>query len=511
MLVLPDRTRIPIMEYHQEQKDLFHHQNGYLSSGLLTPSSSAYEGRRDSIASAQSSISYAQSYSSSSYYSPKMPPTPTSQRDPGTEDFIWVQAPSSYDGRTQNSGDEATFGDCRTETPVTLSQSMPGAESHAPFSGSWVYVGQNEYGIRQETFQSNDGLPAAGDFRSAFDAELESHCSQALLPSTVEAVPGLSPWSHPYPSSPNGLPDDRSNDLTYGYAAPASLANSLDWTSATSAHIFPGLVAPDTMMPKDSVVFDMNDGPSYIQSHSESFDERLESYDSCSTPLLRPQPEAFLDTEIDGFQLVKKEDSDFEEHDEKPSRSIYVSPTGAKSVKKERRSSRASNNRKKPRAAKKNSYVTKFEEGDIHWDVDGGDIELDKNGRLLFRPDGCGVKKLTCKEIGCDKKFARPEHLKRHEDIHIGHQRYKCRLKNCPKKFNRWDNCLYHYLTHVKRPQRKSTRNDQFTLQEVETQVRVVLGAEGKIEDAQKIIDWLRTKVQADLEGKKLADIRAHL
>ncbi|KAF2492423.1 hypothetical protein BU16DRAFT_428646, partial [Lophium mytilinum] len=55
-------------------------------------------------------------------------------------------------------------------------------------------------------------------------------------------------------------------------------------------------------------------------------------------------------------------------------------------------------------------------------------------------------KQNFCEHAGCDKKFARPEHLKRHEQTHANEKLYCCVV--CEKPFNRNDNCLAHYLTH---------------------------------------------------------------
>ncbi|KAF4629591.1 hypothetical protein G7Y89_g8554 [Cudoniella acicularis] len=65
-----------------------------------------------------------------------------------------------------------------------------------------------------------------------------------------------------------------------------------------------------------------------------------------------------------------------------------------------------------------------------------------------------------CKFLGCDKKFQRSEHLKRHEKIHYDCEILPCPF--CPKTFkNRADNLMSHMKIHAK-PKKKAGRTDYF-------------------------------------------------
>jgi hypothetical protein len=52
----------------------------------------------------------------------------------------------------------------------------------------------------------------------------------------------------------------------------------------------------------------------------------------------------------------------------------------------------------------------------------------------------------------CQKRFARPEHLRRHvRTVHESHYNYVCKVPLCLKTFSRSDNLRDHYWTHLER------------------------------------------------------------
>ncbi|KAF2815698.1 uncharacterized protein BDZ99DRAFT_457669 [Mytilinidion resinicola] len=488
----------PVMEFSHEPKDIYHSQNSFLSSGLLTPSTPVYEGRRDSIVSTQS---YAQSYGSGSFYSPKTPPTPISQRDPATEDFTFVHAVSSFDG-TAVSASEDVFCECISEVPTPLPQSMRGMENHSPFPQEWVYVQQqNQYPIRQGILHSNDSSPAARDLPSAFNALLGP---QAQAQPSVGGLPDSNSWSI-YSNNAHGIPDAGPHDLGYSYAHPPSLSNNVQvdqWPASTSGQVFPCIGATNTIRPEHSV-FDMEDGSAYIPMQPDSFDESFSSYDTCSSPMLHSQQDSYPDIPTEDYPQVKTEESDAEEYDIKPQRRIYESPTGGKGVKKEHRVSK-----KKPKRGKTKSFISTLQTGDVQVQMER-DIERSVDGKY-YRRHGGDQKKLPCEFEGCDKTFARPEHKKRHEQTHENLKLYECAI--CEKPFNRHDNCLAHYITHVMRVDGKSKRNKPYPLSEMEVMIRRRLRKIGRHEEGEKIIEWIQNKIlgEADQKPAKMA-VRASL
>ncbi|KAH0610510.1 uncharacterized protein H6S33_012037 [Morchella sextelata] len=55
-----------------------------------------------------------------------------------------------------------------------------------------------------------------------------------------------------------------------------------------------------------------------------------------------------------------------------------------------------------------------------------------------------------CKEKGCDGRFKRPEHLRRHERTHTQERPYKCDVRGCGRPFSRSDNLKAHRRTHMR-------------------------------------------------------------
>ncbi|KAF2143394.1 uncharacterized protein K452DRAFT_215001, partial [Aplosporella prunicola CBS 121167] len=58
------------------------------------------------------------------------------------------------------------------------------------------------------------------------------------------------------------------------------------------------------------------------------------------------------------------------------------------------------------------------------------------------------TKKQRCRFEGCVKTFARPEHLKRHENTHSKERPFPCVVPCCRRRFSRNDNRKAHYETH---------------------------------------------------------------
>ena len=88
--------------------------------------------------------------------------------------------------------------------------------------------------------------------------------------------------------------------------------------------------------------------------------------------------------------------------------------------------------------------------------------ENTKRPSARFLPPNIRVQKLADKECpwaGCDRKFQRQEHLKRHERIHLNMELIPCEF--CQKKFGRSDNLKSHIKLHAD-PMKKSRRTKFF-------------------------------------------------
>lgn len=74
---------------------------------------------------------------------------------------------------------------------------------------------------------------------------------------------------------------------------------------------------------------------------------------------------------------------------------------------------------------------------------DSGDSAVDQKKRKRSRNSGEIVKGFVCDIRGCEKRFRRSEHLKRHiRSLHTGEKPFECRT--CHKNFSRSDNLAQH-------------------------------------------------------------------
>ncbi|XTI93694.1 hypothetical protein V2W45_1473004 [Cenococcum geophilum] len=464
------------MDFAQlDSKDIFHHsQTGYSPSGFLTPSSSAYEGRRDSIASCQSTSSYAKSFSSS-FYSPQMPPTPSSQRDSLADDFTFVHYHSSFEGASPNSSVDASFGECQPEASLPIKPRPRSIEDHSTFGHepglAYVQPPEPYSPMRSIRTQQNDILPAASDFVSVLHSLVGSQPGQSPIQAPIEEVSMLNSWgtSSSYMTYPE-------QDLPYASydTHPPSFSSSMqwEWGGLPSEPILPCMEAPSaTIIPSDSII-EVEEG-SYIPIQPDAFENGPSSYDGCSSPIPSPRCEVYVDTKTEPFHQMKEEPEE-DAYEEKFSRSIDVSPTGGKGVKKERRGSRVP--KKKSKTDKHKVGYLRLKEGPLRVKIDSN-FEMDINGNY-YPTNRLGSKKLVCNVGNCDRNFQRPEHLKRHKDTHSGIQNFHCVI--CVRDFGRNDNCKDHYLTHLLIPGRRPKRNRRWSLEELEQRVQRATKRGGK-------------------------------
>jgi hypothetical protein len=210
------------------------------------------------------------------------------------------------------------------------------------------------------------------------------------------------------------------------------------------------MMSPATMAPNEALL-----GGEYVQVDAANQDTEMASFDDVDVPLSSSPHDI----------MVKKEDAETSADERRVRRSIWVSSTGGKSVKKEEQAGIA---KKKSRKSRSKAIPRLRDEHFEIWMDD--DVEQIPGTKKWRRNGGASSgKPQICKiEVGgvpCGRKFRRQEHLHRHEKTHSGRKDYVCQL--CHTQFNRNDNCWEHYWTHVRRPGKKNGRNTKHSLQQV--------------------------------------------
>ncbi|KAH6085709.1 hypothetical protein HBI67_003920 [Parastagonospora nodorum] len=210
------------------------------------------------------------------------------------------------------------------------------------------------------------------------------------------------------------------------------------------------MISAPTMAPNEALL-----GGEYIPVDTASHDTDMSSYDDADMPLARSPQDV----------TVKTEDPETSSDERRIRRSIWVSSTGGKSVKKEEQSGISKKKSRKTRS----KAIPRLR--DEHFEIWMDDDVEQIPGTKKWRRNGGNTsgKPQICKiEIGgmpCGRKFQRQEHLHRHEKTHSGNKPYVCQL--CQTQFNRNDNCWEHYWTHVHRPGKKNGRNKKHSLKRV--------------------------------------------
>jgi len=214
-----------------------------------------------------------------------------------------------------------------------------------------------------------------------------------------------------------------------------------------------------TMAPAESLL-----GDPFVQVNSSNHDVEMSAYDDVGIPLVSSPQEV----------IVKHETDETSDGERQIRRSIFVSRTGGKTVKKEERSpdERARDERRKARKAKSPPSFP-IECSGIDFTLkDMSDIERIPGTRKVRRKNGGRVEmKHFCQFLvdgkPCGAGFRRPEHLHRHQRKHSGVKPFICQF--CNKAFERKDNCWAHYWTHVRLPGKKGGRNVRKSLRDVLT------------------------------------------
>lgn len=497
---------------------------GYTASALSTPLSASCNDRRGSIASSQWSFN-SNAPSVVSFQSSHGPVTPPGQGGLLSNNFSVASLSMSWDD-TSLENRLGTAKECLLEQPLPLQfHHVVNSSDNALHPGSdWVVPQQphqngNDRALRL-TFQTHDGMmPASGDFPSAFESSLAQPSTQSLYPSvgTLSSSSSLSSWE-----SYRGLAcSELSHGLPYvdyeSLSTNEGLGLSYNWSSAIADHSeVPSLSgSPSTIAPTQTFI-ETGLG-SYSDLHSDSFEDDFSSFNEYSSerayladdvyPMVKSEHEQDnleAETSLVGssptmFGSAYNDDSTLATN-----RSICVTRTGAKGLKKERRGSSVS--RRRCRSEKLRAYSTNLGGTKVEVKVDH-DLPIDAHGKA--RPYerqrkssyACG-ERLPDGSI-CNRSFVKIEHLKRHQrstTLHTEDRPHLCVVDRCSKAFNRNDNLLAHYLTHVKRS--KNQRNDRITLEEM---VALIRRSESP-EHAEKTILGLKKALQKKREEEaKLA------
>lgn len=224
--------------------------------------------------------------------------------------------------------------------------------------------------------------------------------------------------------------------------------------SSTHSMVGQTIAPTDAMVGDEDYGFGEADGSSPFME-TEAFDNAPMAFAASphdNAPMaISPSPQ----------EVQVKQELEASEVEENFTRSIGVSPKGGKTVKKERRPNGVS----KRRGSKSKSQLVVRRTHDGHIDVEGYELNPITGKREPI--GGPTVEWKYCDWAGCSSRFKRPEHLKRHQRIHLGIKEHECRVEGCPKVFDRRDNYWQHGTTHIRIPGKKDGRNPRLPFSEM--------------------------------------------
>lgn len=497
----------PERKYQQvDPIDGFPAAHATLGPGFMTPNPPAYEGRRDSIISSQSSFSQARSYGSDpSTNSEFLPLTPCSHKSPfAAEDTARMDFATQFSATSSNG-----FGS-KPEALSTVPE-IP-AQLDNPYDQDWVLVSQRDdpytaaYTVPQ---QQNELLPSLADWSSTYYTLAEQYPFDQLAGSNSGSseLDNLSTRAQPGGGIPirsllhqldeeqrRGLLDMYRNQYDFESVIPSdamltvpeehgqlhqdnfhnsfgsydgcSSPNTISEVSGSKGLGCEGVKAEtmdfslQSIAPSDSI---LNASEEQMQLDTDSFRSSFGSYDSCH--LLDSSSEASCSRSEDPDDM-KVECDDASRMGYKGlipmvmERSMCVSKTGGKSVKRERRSRSGPKRRTRSTRPPKSAMIPVGNDVNIHYRTEV-DLSRDEAGNWKVHGRLAPSEKFVCglPLIGggtCQKQFQRQEHRNRHAETHIGEKRFKCKMgPECTKIFNRSDNYGVHYMTHVIVPGKK--------------------------------------------------------
>jgi hypothetical protein len=347
-------------------------------------------------------------------------PTPTSERSPFSE-ASWQHV--------------TPFGGFQTQSMPELRHDLPlgnvglpmKSSNSAPFCNDWAMSASNV----DMPLRLLDAMPAGTGYLSS---QISSYAGSDHLSSSSRD----SNWS--FSTAPEHP------ELGYGMSGQQPF-----WQpQMPSTHPIVG----QTIAPSDALVRDEDYG--FAEDNSSPFAMEADAFDNAQMSFAAsPNDNVPMALPPSPQEVQVKREFEGSAPEGKFTRSIQVSPKGGKTVKKERQRPNSVSKRKSSKSKFNSLVFRRSHDGVI--DVEGYELNPLTGKREPI--GGPTVDLKYCDFPTCNSRFKRPEHLKRHQRIHVGNKDQKCRVPECPKIFDRRDNYWQHGTTHIHVPGKKDGRN----------------------------------------------------
>lgn len=370
----------------------------------------------------------------------------------------FLTPPSPYSGIDERRGSIVSLSASEYSVPTPTSERSPFSEASwqhvTPFGG---FPTQSMPELRHTLPMGNVGLPKESEpfcndwAMSTSNVDIPLRLQDTMPPGTGYLSSQMSSYAGPDHLSPSSQGSNWSfatapehPELGYGMSGHQSF-----WQpQMPSTHP----IAGQTIAPSDALVGDEDYG--FAEDDSSSFAMEADAFDNAPMSFAAsPNDNVPMALPPSPQEVQVKREFEGSEPDEKFTRSIQVSPKGGKTVKKERQRSIGVSKRKGSKS--KNLVVRRSHDGDLV--VEG--YELNRITGKREPIGGPSVEWKYCDWTGCNSRFKRPEHLKRHQRIHLGIKDHECRVEGCIKVFDRRDNYWQHGTTHIHVPGVKDGRN----------------------------------------------------
>lgn len=374
----------------------------------------------------------------------------------------FLTPPSPYSGIDERRGSIVSLSASEYSVPTPTSERSPFSEASwqhvTPFGG---FQTQSMPELRHALPLANVGLPIKSSNSEPFCNDWAMSAGNVDMPLRIPDTmpPGngyLSSQMSSYDASKHLSPSSQGSNWSFATAPEhAELGYGMSgqqpyWQSqGPSTHAMAG----QTIAPSDALIGDEDYG--FADDNSSSFAMETDAFNN--TPMsfaASPNNHAPMNLPLSPQEIQVKQELEGSELDEKFIRSIQISPRSRKTVKKERQRPNGSTKRRSSKS-RFNLIVRRSHDG--HIDVEGYELNPLTGKREPI--GGPTAEWKYCDWDGCNSRFKRPEHLKRHQRIHVGIKDHECRVEGCIKVFDRRDNYWQHGTTHIHVPGKKDGRN----------------------------------------------------